>query len=189
MRWKIRVPQHTDFDAIADALEQSGVQVELAHERRRIISVSGFDRADPELSALLEQTGCMVHNDPQASPEQQAADDALAPLLKLHEPGVVRDLTGPWQPGDARPALEGRCGLWLLVDDGTTREITFDAGASHEQAFAWLCRNAWLEPEEIVEQRYWTETELDRERWRDASRERQAARDQAVFDRLLTGDR
>jgi hypothetical protein len=81
--------------------------------------------------------------------------------LAIDGDGPARYLTAPYTPGAPRPARAGVCGLHLTLTDSTTREITYQVAASHEDALAWLLWSARRRAADVREVRYWQLEELE----------------------------
>lgn len=89
--------------------------------------------------------------------------------------------------GSERPVRGGRCGLFVLLTDGTSREITYAAAAGRDQALAWVLSSARRSEGAVAAVCDWSAGELaaQERRWR-----REAAiqaRGTAQLERLLSG--
>ena len=86
-------------------------------------------------------------------------EQVVAPELVLRPLRDKPHFLGEKWNGGSRPELLARVGLWALFPD-CAREITYSRYATHEQALEWLCSVAKMEPQEVIEVRYWEVTEL-----------------------------
>lgn len=87
--------------------------------------------------------------------------------------------------GQARPEHHGRAGLLVLLTDGSSREITYDAAQPRELAIAWICWSARVGESEIAAACDWSAKELEHEQARERIAALNARRDDAELRRLL----
>lgn len=87
--------------------------------------------------------------------------------------------------GAPRPVRAGRAGLLVLVTDGTTREITYDARHPQAAALTWVRWSARLHPWQVAAVCAWAQEELAAGEARDALARERAAADAARLEQLL----
>lgn len=102
---------------------------------------------------------------------------------------ILRDEAPPLlaAEGAIRPVRSGRAGLFVLLTDGTTREITYDDRHHQQAAIEWVLASARVGADQVAAVCAWATGELEEQERRDGrARQRGAAAD-AELRRLLGG--
>lgn len=100
-------------------------------------------------------------------------------ILGRNRPALLAPVDSP------RPEHQARCGLFVLLTDGTSREVTYDASASREEALRWLLQSAARTPGGVSAVCDWSSLELEAQIRRDEIAARRADEDNRELERLL----
>lgn len=100
-------------------------------------------------------------------------------ILGRNRPALLAPSESP------RPEHQGRCGLLILLTDGTTREVTYEATASREKALGWLLQSAGRTRGGVAAVCDWSDSELAAQARRDRLAADRAEQSRRELERLL----